>query len=334
MNSTYLLHRPPGALLPREDGAKPATDPDRSGAAPIRRSGGAPLGPRLGAPGADRAAALHRDRLHLGSERVGLREQLLRGRRAGGDEELEGDVLRLARLVELHHGGQAARVAVGDGDVRADLRLRQLEHAGAAGAGGRRGGGAAVRRDQALVRGGRRPAGGSAAGDHPGRGADVPLQQPRRAARVPARRERVLPDPRDRASGHQVGDRGRNDDRPGVPREDDAGVPRAAGVRAGLPRGRPHGVAPAPRATARRRAGDRRQLRLVGGDRGAVAGELASDDRRLARQQHLQPDLRLQRPRADLRLQRSRAVAVAVVEAPVAARASAARPGPCGCSTT
>ncbi len=43
--------------------------------------------------------------------------------------------------------------------------------------------------------------------------------------------------------------------------------------------------------TAGRRPGDRRQRRLVGGDRRAVAGGLAADDRRLVRQQHPQPDL-------------------------------------------
>ncbi len=141
----------------------------------------------------------------------------------------------------------------------------------------------------------------------------------------------VLPDQGDREGGHQVGDHGRDDDRLRVPGEDDAGVPRAARVRAGLPGGGPHRTAPASGATARRCAGDRRQLRLVGGDRGAVAGELASVDRRLARQQHLQFDLRLQRPRADLRLRAAQVGAVVrVVEA---ARASAERPGCCACST-
>ena len=47
-----------------------------------------------------------------------------------------------------------------------------------------------------------------------------------------------------------------------------------------------------------------RQRRLVGGDRRALAGRLAAVHRRLARQQHPQPDRRLQRPRAHLRQRR------------------------------
>ncbi len=50
-----------------------------------------------------------------------------------------------------------------------------------------------------------------------------------------------------------------------------------------------------------RRRGDRAQRRLVGGDRGAVAGRIAPVHRRLARQQHRQPDPRLQRPRPPVR---------------------------------
>ena len=74
------------------------------------------------------------------------------------------------------------------------------------------------------------------------------------------------------------------------------------GVRARLPGG---GARPACAGgvwqTARRRRGDRGQRRLVGGARRAVAGRLAADDRRLVRQQHPQPDHRLQRPGPDLR---------------------------------
>ena len=40
-----------------------------------------------------------------------------------GDQELEGVLLRLDRLVELHHRRQAAGVAVGDGALRSPLRL-------------------------------------------------------------------------------------------------------------------------------------------------------------------------------------------------------------------
>ena len=66
--------------------------------------------------------------------------------------------------------------------------------------------------------------------------------------------------------------------------------------------------------TLRRRLGqllaggvaDRAQRRLVGRDRRALARRLAAVHRRLARQQHPQPDLRLQRPRAPLRQQWTR----------------------------
>ena len=58
-------------------------------------------------------------------------------------------------------------------------------------------------------------------------------------------------------------------------------------------------------ADAGRRCGDRGQRRLVGGDRGAVARELAADDRRLVGQQHHQPHHGLQRPGAHLRERRS-----------------------------
>ena len=48
------------------------------------------------------------------------------------------------------------------------------------------------------------------------------------------------------------------------------------------------------------------QQRLVGGDRRTLAGVLATDDRRLTRQQHPQPDLRLQRLRPAQRRRRRR----------------------------
>ena len=51
-----------------------------------------------------------------------------------GSTELEGVLLRLLRLRELHHGRQATGVAVGDGAVRAHVRGERVEHSGAAGA--------------------------------------------------------------------------------------------------------------------------------------------------------------------------------------------------------
>ena len=93
-------------------------------------------------------------------------------------------------------------------------------------------------------------------------------------------------------------------DRLRVPGEDDAGLPGAAGVRAGVPGRGADDAAAADRPAAGRRRRDAAQRRLVGGDRRALAGRLATVHRRLARQQHPQPDLRLQRPRADLRQRR------------------------------
>ena len=77
-----------------------------------RRRGRAARGhgdPPVGAPGADRAAGAHRRRLPVGPERLGLRQLLLRRRGPGRHQELEGVLLRLARLLELHHRRQAAR---------------------------------------------------------------------------------------------------------------------------------------------------------------------------------------------------------------------------------
>ena len=67
-----------------------------------------------------------RGRLHLRSQLVGICQQLLRRGRPGRHEELEGVLLRLDRLLELHHRRQAAGLALGDGAVGPDLRLQQL----------------------------------------------------------------------------------------------------------------------------------------------------------------------------------------------------------------
>ena len=109
----------------------------------------------LGAAGAAGPAARHGRALPVGARGLRVRQQLLRRSRAGRHPELEGMVLRLARRVQLHHGRQAARLAVGDGPVGPPVRLQQLEHACAAGP--RRGGDgrAAVRDGAAVVRPGR-----------------------------------------------------------------------------------------------------------------------------------------------------------------------------------
>ncbi|MCF2437348.1 hypothetical protein LV779_38405 [Streptomyces thinghirensis] len=83
---------------------------------------GRPRGPPLGAPGLPRPAAGHRPALPLRPERLGLRQLLLLGRRAGGRPVLEGVLLRLARRRERHHRRQAPGRAVADGAGGADLR--------------------------------------------------------------------------------------------------------------------------------------------------------------------------------------------------------------------
>ncbi len=111
---------------------------------------------------------------------------------AGRDEELEGAVLRLAGRRQLDHRRQAARVAVGHG------RCRRGSSASTAGACWCRRRWRASRRSALLYAAVRRwfgPVGRAArrcrAGAHAGRGADVPLRQPGRAAHAAAGRRRV-----------------------------------------------------------------------------------------------------------------------------------------------
>ncbi len=68
-----------------------------------------------------------------GLGRFGLGELVLLGGRSSRLEELEGVLLRLFRCRKLHHGRQAAGVAVGHGPLGARLRGERLEHSGAAG---------------------------------------------------------------------------------------------------------------------------------------------------------------------------------------------------------
>ena len=85
--------------------------------------------------------------------------------------------------VELHHRRQAAGLAVGDGAVGARLRGELVEHPRPAGARRRRVRRPALRGRAATVQPGGRTARRCGAGAHAGRGAHVPVQQPRRAAR-------------------------------------------------------------------------------------------------------------------------------------------------------
>ena len=88
----------------------------------------------VGAPLPRRAAGRHGGALPVEPVRVRLGQLVLRRGRAGRHAELDGVLLRLARLRQRDHRRQAARLAVGDGAVRADLRLLVVEHARPAGA--------------------------------------------------------------------------------------------------------------------------------------------------------------------------------------------------------
>ncbi len=91
----------------------------------------------LGAPRPPHAARRDGRSLPVGPRRERVGQLLLLGRRAGGHQELEGVLLRVLRLVQLHHRRQAARVLVADGDLGPDLRPQLVERAGAAGPRGR-----------------------------------------------------------------------------------------------------------------------------------------------------------------------------------------------------
>ena len=96
-------HDPAGAATPRPDAPPP---PAAAGWRTLVRG-------RADDPAWARPALLvlllgHRAAVPVGPVRVGLRQQLLRRRRAGRLAELEGLVLRLAGLGQLDHRRQAA----------------------------------------------------------------------------------------------------------------------------------------------------------------------------------------------------------------------------------
>ena len=116
MSTTVL---PPPVLGDRRPSPPPASsDPQARRSALTRFVVGREEEARWVRPALLGLLAAHRRPLPLGPRRVGLGQQLLLGRRAGRDEELEGVLLRLVRRRELHHRRQAAGVAVGDGRCR------------------------------------------------------------------------------------------------------------------------------------------------------------------------------------------------------------------------
>ena len=200
--TTEVVDRPSGRRVLDPGGPAPdgrPTGPRAPARARTRRCAG------VGAPGAHRAARRHRGALPLGPRRVGLGEHVLLGRGAGRHEELEGVLLRLARRRQLDHGRQVAGLPLGDGALGPHLRRELVEHPRAAGARRRRRGRRALRDGAPLVLAGRRAARGPGARGDAGRGADVPVQQPRRAARAVAHRRGVRADPGARARQHRGG---------------------------------------------------------------------------------------------------------------------------------
>ena len=245
----------------------------------------------------------HRRPLPVGPGRLGVGEHLLLRSRAGRVGVVEGVLLRLLRRGELDHRRQDAPVAVADGARGEGLRPLVVDHPGAAGAGGGCRGRPAPR-DRPAYDGipVRRAAQRPGSGDHTGRGADVPLQQPGRAAGAVAGRLRLRDAPRRRVhdlmAGHPVRwlALGGALVGLGVPHQDAAGVPGAPGARPGLPGRADTGCASAS-ATCWSRSARCCGRRLVDRDRLALAGVEPSVHRRLADQLD---------PRAHARLQRLR----------------------------
>ncbi|EDX23968.1 integral membrane protein [Streptomyces sp. Mg1] len=184
-----------------------------------------------------------------------------------------------------------------DGAVGPAVRARLLADPRPTGPHGRRDDRRPLRRRTPPVRARGRAAERRGLRADPGRRADVPLQQPRRAADPAAHRHRVLRPARPRRGAHQVARPGRRRDRSRLPHQDAPGVRHPAAARPALRRLRAHPAAPAARPAAARRARHGGGRRLVGGDRRALAGRLPPVHRRLPEQLLPGADPRLQRPR-------------------------------------
>ena len=139
--------------------------------------------------------------------------------------------------------------------------------------------------------------GGCRGGAHPRGRHDVPLQQPRRPAGTAAHRGDLRHHARPREGADQVARPRRRADRVRLHHQNDAGLPDPPRHGGRLPAGRADrlvapGLADLPHGCLRAGGG-----RLVGGHRRADAGGRPALRRRVAEQQHPQPDLRLQRLR-------------------------------------
>ncbi len=294
-------------------------------------------GPPVGPARPARSPRRHRGALPVGARGVRVGQLVLLGSRPGGIRVLEGVPLRLLGRRELDHRRQDADVAVGDGAVGAGLRPVVVGHPGPAGADGRRVGRPPARHRPAYDGvGGRRTHRRRRARDDARRGADVPLQQPRRDAGAAPRRLGRRHGPRHRV--HAGPGRGphrppgpldrarRRAGRVRVPDQDAPGVPGAAAAGPGVPRRRAHLARQARRPPARGVRLDAAGRRLVDRARRALAGRVTPLHRRLADQldPRAHPGLQRLRPphRRRDRLGRRRRRA-----------AAGAPPASCGCST-
>ena len=237
----------------------------------------------------------------LGEDRLGQR--LLRDGRAGRHVELEGAVLRLARPGQRRHRRQAAVLAVGHGVVR---RGSSASRAGACWCRTRSPASPRSACCTSPCGGCPGPGAGLLAGAGlaltPGRRADVPVRQPRRllVLLLVAGAYCVVRALETASTKLAAARRGRG--RVRLPRQDAAGVPRAARVRAGV-RGRGADVArppdrpaasPRPARWSSPRAGGSLVVALWPvADRPYISG--STDNTRAG------AGVRLQRPRPDLR---------------------------------
>ena len=255
----------------------------------------------MGPAGAARSPRAHRRGLPVEPQRQRVGQLLLLRCGASRFAELERPLLRRLRRCRVDHRRQAAGVPVGHGTVGADLRAELVVDPRPAGAHGRRERrprpcqrqAALGRRGRAARRCGPRP--------HARRRPDVPLQQPRRAARAAhdgrrlgdGARHRARLDPlvRPRGGAH----------RPGLPHQDPPGAARRALPRHRLPRGGGHHAASTGHRLAGRRRNDAARRRVVGRDRRARPREHAALHRRQPDQLLPRADLRLQRPGSDQR---------------------------------
>ena len=195
-----------------------------------------------------------------------------------------------------------------DGHLGADLRPQLVEHPRAPGARGRRRGRAALRSPcGAGSRAGAALLGGAVLALTPGRGADVPLQQPRRAAGAAAHRRRLRAPCAALEAAQTCGW-----SLAGALRRASASSPRCCRRSSSSPASRSSTCSPRRRRCAGASAAFVRG-RACSSPAGwwvaivdALAGGGPALHRRLAGQQHPQPDLRLQRLRPDHR-QRDRA---------------------------